>query len=291
MAIRPSHIKDKTGLEPSTREVRHARLRSLADSVNDTARTARNSLSLLLIVVLYLSLTLIASTDENLLLNGQVVLPQVGVGLSVAQSYIFAPLIFLYLHTQLLFQLTVLARKVQIFKVALKEEFPDTASSNMQKGVEAKREECRDWLSAFAFVQLLLLRPGVLPGAKMLVWLGAEAIPVVLLFVLDLSFIRYQSDVITWVHHSIFSIDLLFLMWFNEQVFGEGPRRLRTLLGEMAMKILKRPRTSNHERTPCAERRPWEVRGQAATLAWLAVCKSSKSTGARHRPYGGAVAG
>ena len=67
MAIRPSHIKDKTGLETNTREARHARLRSLADSINDTARMARNSLSLLLIVALYLFLTLISSTDENLL--------------------------------------------------------------------------------------------------------------------------------------------------------------------------------------------------------------------------------
>lgn len=86
MAIRPSHIKDRTGLETNTREARHARLRSLADSVNDTARMARNSLSLLLIVALYLGLTLVASTDENLLRNGQVVLPQVGVGLSIVQS-------------------------------------------------------------------------------------------------------------------------------------------------------------------------------------------------------------
>ena len=271
MAIRPSHIKDKTGLETNTREARHARLRSLADSINDTARMARNSLSLLLIVTLYLGLTLVASTDENLLRNGQVVLPQVGVGLSIVQSYIFAPLIFLYLHAQLLFLLAVLARKVRTFEVTLEEEFPDTVSSNIQERVEAKREECRDWLSAFAFVQLLSLRPGVLPGSKILVWLGAEAIPVVLLFVLDLSFVRYQSNVITWVHHFVFSIDLLFLMWFNEQVFGEGPQRLRTLLSAMAMKILRRPRTSNHERTPRAERRPWEVRGQAMTLAWLAV--------------------
>ena len=133
MAVRPRHTEDKTAWEIHTREARQARLRSLADSVNDTARTARNSLSLLLIVALYLGLTLVASTDENLLRNGRVVLPQVGVGLSVVQSYIFAPLIFLYLHVQLLFQLTVLARKIRTFEVALKEEFPDTAPPSIQE--------------------------------------------------------------------------------------------------------------------------------------------------------------
>ena len=75
MADRPGHIEDKTAWEIHTREARHTRLQSLADSVNDTAHMARNSLSLLLIVVRYLGLTLIASTDENLLRNGQVVLP------------------------------------------------------------------------------------------------------------------------------------------------------------------------------------------------------------------------
>ena len=220
MAIRPSHIKDKTGRETNTHAARHARLERLADSVNDTARMARNSLSLLLMVALYLGLTLVASTDENLLLNGQVVLPQVGVGLSVVQSYIFAPLIFIYLHAQLLFQLTVLARKVRTFEVALKEEFPDTVAPNMQEKVEAKREECRDWLSAFAFVQLFRLPSGVPHTSKVLAWFGIEAVPVVLLFVLDLSFVRYQSDWITWEHHIICIIDLVFLTWFNYRVFS-----------------------------------------------------------------------
>ena len=108
-------------------------MRSLADSINDTARTARTSLSLFLIVALYLFLTLLSSTDENLLRNGQVELPQVGAGISLKNSYIFAPLIFLYLHAQLLFLLRVLTQKVRTFELALKEEFPDTAPPNRQE--------------------------------------------------------------------------------------------------------------------------------------------------------------
>ena len=261
MAIRPSHIEDKTGRETNTHEARHARLRSLADSINDTARMARNSLALLSIVALYLGLTLISSTDENLLRNGQVVLPQVGVGISVGQSYIFAPLVFLYLHAQLLFLLTVLARKVRTFEAALKEEFPGTASPNKQ------REECWDWLSAFAFVQRFRLSSGVSHVSKVLVWLSVEAVPVVLLFVLDLSFVRYQSALITWEHHIIFVIDLALLTWFNWQVFGGGSQRLWAYLNEMVTRILRRPRTS----LPLAERRPWEMLGRVVTTAWKAV--------------------
>lgn len=257
MAIRPSHIKDKARLETNMREARHTRLRSLADSINDTARMARNSLSLLLIVTLYLGLTLVASTDENLLLNGQVVLPQVGVGLSVAQSYIFAPPVFLYLHAQLLLLLTVLAQKVRTFEIALKDEFPDTAPPNMQEKVEARREECWDWLSAFAFVQLFRLRSDVSPVARWLAWFGAEAIPLTLLLALDLSFVRYQSGWITLEHHIVFFIDWAFLRWFNRKVFGGWGLGFSTVLIG-----------SSQGHPPRAERRSWEILRRVINTAW-----------------------
>ena len=264
MADQPNHIEDNTAWEIHTREARHARLRSLADSINDTARTARNSLSLLLIVALYLGLTLMSSTDENLLRNGQVVLPQVGVGISVSQSYIFAPPIFLYLHIQLLFLLTVLARKVRTFEAALEEEFPDAASQNKQK------EECWDWLSAFAFVQLFRLHSGVPHVAKVLSWFGVKAVPLTLLFVLDLSFVRYQSDWITWSHHSIFVLDLGFITWFNRKVSGREFPVLWTYI-KIVAKRLRRQKTSAHEEPPCAERQLSERLGQAGPASWEAV--------------------
>ena len=130
-------------------EEQRERLRVLADSINETARMARATNSLFLFVALYLALTLLSTTDENLLRNGQVVLPQVGAGISIVQSYVLAPVVFLYLHGQALVLLTVFARKVHTFETVLRDEFPDTVFD-----VQAKRKECRDWLSAFALVQV-----------------------------------------------------------------------------------------------------------------------------------------
>ena len=210
------------------REAQQARLHRLADSINDTARMARTSLSLVLLVALYLGLTLVASTDENLLLNGQVTLPQAGVGISVEESYIFAPPIFFYLHIQLLFLLSVLARKVHTFEAALKEEFPDAFLPRLQNKVEVKRGECWEWLSAFAFVQLFRRTPGMprvlKVGARTLAWFGIEAVPLALLFVIDISFVRYQSAGITWSHHCIFILDLVSITIFNRLVFRRRDR-------------------------------------------------------------------
>ena len=202
-------MEDKT--DSHKHEVRHARLRALADSINDTARMARGTLSLVLLAALYLGLTLLSSTDENLLRNGKVLLPQVGVGVSVVQSYFFAPLIFFYLHGHALLMLTVLARKVRTFESALSDEFTTQ---------DAKKKECRDWLSAFTFVQTFRQDTGVWHVSKAFAWLSINAIPLLLLFVIDVSFVRYQHEGITWFHHTVFVLDLLFLVYFNLSVFG-----------------------------------------------------------------------
>ena len=212
-------------------EEQRERLRVLADSVNETARMARATNSLFLFVALYLTLTLLSTTDENLLRNGQVVLPQVGAGISVVESYVLAPLVFLFLHGQALVLLTVLARKVRTFEAVLTDEFPDTLFD-----VRAKRKECRDWLSAFALVQVFQKDSGVSAMSRVLTWLATEAIPLALLFAIDLSFVRYQSDEVTLMHHGVLFADLLLVVWFNQHVFGGEPT---TTWGRLATRTRK----------------------------------------------------
>ena len=85
-------------------------LRTLTDSINGNANVARTVIALLLLLALYLFLTLVASTDKNLLLDGQVLLPQLGVGLAVSISYVLAPPVFLYLHLHAMLVLATLTR-------------------------------------------------------------------------------------------------------------------------------------------------------------------------------------
>lgn len=193
-------------------DARNARLRALADSINETARMARTTLTLALLVALYLGVTLLSSTDLNLFLNGKVVLPQVGVGVSVVQSYIFAPPVFVFLHVQALFILGVLARKVSSFDKALADE-----------GIKVERqEEYWNWLSAFAFVQVFHRDAAHSLASRLLTWLATNVIPLGLLFAIDVSFVRYQSYEITGLHHGLLLLDLFFIVRFNEQVFRGG---------------------------------------------------------------------
>ena len=209
-------------------EARHERLKALADSINETARMARATVALLLTAALYLGITLLSSTDENLLLNAQVAVLQVGFGMSLKQSYIFGPPIFLYLHVQGLFLLSILARKVQEFNDALDRELAGIPDSRRV------RQEYWNWLSAFAFVQRF--RDGHFHFVqRSLMWISMEAIPLLLLFIVDLSFVRYQSEWITNSHHVVFILDFLFIIWFNSLGFERSLRSLWSNLGRLAL--------------------------------------------------------
>ena len=187
--------------------IRRDRLRFLSETVNETARMARVNVSLVLIAALYLALTLLSATDENLLRNSIVTLPQLQTGISLKLSYIFAPIVFLYLHVQTLFLLIVLAKKVKRFQTALDDEITDAT----------EKAECWDWLSAFSFVQVHGGTGTFARFTRILVWLGISAIPLTLFFLIDLSFMRFQSLGISVIHHVCFLADLVAVYLFNRQ--------------------------------------------------------------------------
>ena len=196
-----AETRDKAGCEPCKHEMF---LQKLVDSINDTARTVRNTLFLVLLAGLYLILSLAFSTDENLLRDSRIALPQVGVGISLSASYIVAPVIFLYLHFHMLFLLDGLKRKIQAFKWAIKD-------------LDAK-DKYWNWLSSSAFVQSLRFCSGCSP--KVLVWLSVVALPLMLLLAIFLSFVRYQSDWITVLHRIVFILDLAFVAFFRSECFA-----------------------------------------------------------------------
>ena len=178
-----------------------ARQKILADSINDTARMARAALSLVLLAALYLFLTLISTDDKQLLLGeSQIALPQVNIGISIKASYIVGPPIFLYLHVQALFLLGVLAQKIRRF-IELSNRGPST-------------EEHWNWLSAFAFVQLFRPNGNRRWLSLILSCSSIAVIPILLLLAVYLSFVRYQSILITSIHQFILILDIIFIMWF-----------------------------------------------------------------------------
>ena len=181
-------------------------LHKLVDSINDTSRVARNTSTTLLLVALYLGMTLLSSTDEQLLREGAVRIPQLDTGIPLKLSYIFAPLIFLFLHVAFLVQMYLLARKLRGFNRALGLYAP-----------QQPPDEFRLLLSPFPFTQILA---GEARGRltrwplHFLVWATVAVVPVLLLLAVQLSFVRYHSEGITLLHRLVLLLDLGTLAWF-----------------------------------------------------------------------------
>lgn len=201
--------------QPRNQPIGHGEdVATLAQSINGNANLARSVIGLLLLLSLYLFLTLVASTDKNLLLDGQVVLPQLGVGLSVSASYLLGPPVFLYLHAQALLVLTTLARQLRTYEGLVRARQNGGRRAD-QPNSDQRLTSLWDLLSAFPFAQMYVPKAGTALISRSLVWMTVVVIPVSLLLAIDLSFLRFQSWPTTLFHHTVLVLDVLVAMRFS----------------------------------------------------------------------------
>ena len=197
------------------------RLRPLAESINEAARLARANVALVLVGALYLILTLLASSDENLLRNAVVELPGLRAGISLEWSYIVAPGVFLYLHVQTLFVLSGLARKISAFQAAIGQLRPRIG--------ERDREEIYEWLSVTSFVRAMMRWRRFPWVAVLLSELPIGTVPFLLLVLVDLSFLRYQSTEVSAWHHLCATADWFAVLGYFRYAFPGGYAIFREL--------------------------------------------------------------
>ena len=199
------------------------RVERLVRSVNETSRILRAAVAAMLLVGLYLGLTLLTASDENLLRNAVVALPQMRVGLTLEDIYTYVPAVFVYLHIQALYILSVLRAKVERFGTVVDEEL------EAKSGTRAMREYW-DWLTASSFVQQW--RPkGAAPWiASPLSWLTVVGIPLATVVLIILSFLRYQSPWLSTVHHALLLLDLAVLFLARKTCAPAGVRFVALVL-------------------------------------------------------------
>ncbi len=172
------------------------------ESVNQASDVSRTAMLFLLIVALYL-LIMVSQTDDMILLREETVeLPLMQIGIPVVVFYAIAPLIFMLLHVNLLLRLSQLATAV----VKLR----DLTSSTMVDSRISK---------SFAFDYSYMLLGTKSFEIKRLVmclvfFLQVGVVPVTVLFFLQMHFLAYQDEGITFFHQFVTTLDLLFLATF-----------------------------------------------------------------------------
>ncbi len=157
----------------------------------------------LLVVALYL-LIMVSLTDDMMLLREETIeLPLMQIGIPVVAFYAIAPLIFLLLHANLLLRLSQLATAVTKLR--------DLTSSTM---VDLRISK------SFSFDYSYMLLGTKFFEMKRLAlclafFLQVVVVPVTVLLFLQMHFLAYQDEGITFFHQIIVTLDLLFLAIFT----------------------------------------------------------------------------
>ena len=171
-------------------------LRAAVDSASSEARAVYVSFA---IFALYFATTVGATSHENLLRRSEVTMPALGVGLPIVGFYVLVPPLFLLFHALLLIQLNVLADGVR----------------RLKEGASGRTEL---FGPPFIVSQLLLgnirgflLRPMVY-GAM---WVSLILLPIGALIFVQVRFLPYHSDWVTWWHRILIVTDLglVWLLW------------------------------------------------------------------------------
>jgi uncharacterized protein YjbI with pentapeptide repeats len=182
-------------------------LASLIAAVNEGGKAAQAGALFFALVGLYLLATAFSISDEDLLRGRTITISQIGASLPVSFSFAIAPFVFVFLHIYTLVRHDMLNANVRQFLAELRETVP----------LVADRERCRQLLANTEFIQALVALPGSRLYSPVWRWLFRMTLavfPVVVLVLVQINALRYQSDFITWVQRLVLLIDMCALFWF-----------------------------------------------------------------------------
>jgi hypothetical protein len=210
-----------------------AKLRADADdpdevrkALDDAAGMSRNLWLAYLTFGTYLAISVASVTHTDLFLQTPIKLPLLNVELPLVAFFWVAPLLFLIFHAYLLLNLRLLVDNVLRF-------------NQMLEGAKLTPEEqdsFRLLLSNFPFVQLLAGTRDSKKGPvgwvlAVIVWITIVFAPVVLLVVIQLKFLPYHHELVTWLHRGVIAADILLLWFFWGSIMRAANRgRLRSIL-------------------------------------------------------------
>jgi uncharacterized protein YjbI with pentapeptide repeats len=197
---------------PDTKEVE-----ALASALNHSAERVQTLWFSFLTFMIYLAIAAGTTTHRMLFLESPLNLPVLNIALLLLGFYILTPIIFVVFHFYMLLNLVLLARTAKSFEDSLAHAFPEDGEA---------RENFRMRIENTLFVQLLvggrLEREGL--NAKLLSLMALITLmlaPVALLLMIQIKFLPYHSEWITWWHRGLLTIDLL-LVWTLWRAYRSG---------------------------------------------------------------------
>jgi uncharacterized protein YjbI with pentapeptide repeats len=141
--------------------------------------------------------------------------PPIGATLPVSFSFAIAPLVFVFLHIYTLARYDMLTANVRQFLGEL----------HRTVLCKADRERCRQLLANVEFIQALIAPPRSRLYSPVWRWLVRAVVavfPIVVLLLVQINALRYQSELITRVQQVGVLLDLSALVWFFQRASLDG---------------------------------------------------------------------
>ena len=183
----------------------------LLESANDSARHFRNIYAVYLTLMIYIFIIVLSTEQELLFSAGDKQLPLVHIRVPIVAFFTWMPWALLVLHFYLLIQVTFLSDKVCFYKQEINDHLKsrDIRKAKMLLAsvplVHILVEERAKWKHAMLYL---------------IVFVSLAVFPLIVLIRAQITFLPYQSELITWSHRIVILIDVLMLWYFGHHTLG-----------------------------------------------------------------------
>ncbi len=217
-------------------------LLDLRQSTNETARVARANLLLFLVVGLFVGL-LVANTNDLLLFTrAHITIPFMQIGVPIDMFYRVGPIIFILLHLNLFLRLARLSQVVALLRKEIKKcgksgeeliqasllfpfDFLQLIFHVTSRPVDSVMDKPSVIRRLFQHLKSVREKYGYFLALSVIVAASVFVFPLILLMWMQVKFLPYQSESITFIHQFAIAIDVVMQMVFIFRL--EGFRKFR----------------------------------------------------------------
>jgi uncharacterized protein YjbI with pentapeptide repeats len=196
-------------IDPEKKERDLEKSITLLKSINEISKSLRPQFVGFLLVIAYLTVTISSITDFELLVGEGAKLPLIDTQVPLRFFFIFSPPLILIYHYQVLMQLLILARTAERFVREThrfgKNRFFDRYSVDsfmLSYSIAGPERGIINYLISIPLV------------------ISAIILPPSILLLIQLKFLPYQSEFITWSHRIVIFIDLAILSYLTPLIFN-----------------------------------------------------------------------
>jgi len=192
-------------------------LEAIKKAVDDAAAVGGGLWLSYLFVLFYLAVAAGAVTHADLFFENPVKLPFLNIELPLLAFFFLAPILFLIVHAYTLVHLVLLTDKAKRFDQALRYQIGNENA--------AIRDSLRRQLPSNIFIQFLAGPVDVRQSAfgwalRAISWVTLVIAPVLLLLLVQIQFLPFHNEPITWTHRIALLADLGLVWWLWRKILS-----------------------------------------------------------------------